>query len=107
MEKIYIIGDIHTVAAFRLGGVAGVVSSEAAIKEDMSDIIRNNDAAIILITRELSERAGDIIRNCNLNMVKPIIVEIPGIGDDRGFGRSIMSYITEALGISIEGNDRS
>ncbi|MBP7737724.1 MAG: V-type ATP synthase subunit F [Spirochaetes bacterium] len=101
MEKIVVIGDIHTVTAFRLGGVEGVVSSPGAVKEDIAAAINRPDAAIVLVTRELADHAGDAIGDCNLNMVKPVIVEIPGINDQRGFGRSIMSYITEALGISI------
>jgi vacuolar-type H+-ATPase subunit F/Vma7 len=101
MEKIYIIGDIHSVTAFRLGGVEGTVSSGETVQEDLSSIIEKDDAAIILITCELAEQAADIIDNCNLNMVKPVIVEIPGINDDRGFGTSLMSYITGALGISV------
>jgi vacuolar-type H+-ATPase subunit F/Vma7 len=101
MEKIYVIGDIHTATVFRLGGAESVCSAADTVREDLARIIREDDATIILITRELAETAGDMISNCNLNRVKPVIVEIPGINDPRGFGKSIMSYITEALGISI------
>lgn len=101
MEKIYVIGDIHTVTVFRLGGVEGVVSSANVIREDLSAVMRNADAGIVLVTRELAAGAADLIGECNLSRVTPVIVEIPGIGDERGFGKSIMNYITEALGISI------
>jgi vacuolar-type H+-ATPase subunit F/Vma7 len=101
MEKIYVIGDIHTATVFRLGGVESVVPAADSVREVLARVLHKHDAGIILITRELAETAGDIISNCNLNMVKPVIVEIPGINDPRGFGKSIMSYITEALGISI------
>ncbi|MBN1496328.1 MAG: V-type ATP synthase subunit F [Spirochaetes bacterium] len=100
MEKIYIIGDIHTVTVFRLGGVEGAVAASDAAPEALGALMSRDDAGIILITRELAEATGEMIRDCNLNRVKPVIVEIPGITDPRGFGRSIMSYITEALGIS-------
>ncbi len=101
MEKIVIIGDIHTVTVFRLGGAEGVVSSPDTVEGDLAAAINRSDTGIVLMTRELAEHAGGSISYCNLNMVKPVIVEIPGINDPRGFGKSIMSYITEALGISI------
>lgn len=101
MEKIHIIGDIHTVTALRLGGVEGTVSDPDTVRAALADVMRRRDAGIILVTRELAEHAGDMISDCNLNRVMPVIAEIPGIHDSRGFGKSIMSYITEALGITI------
>ncbi|HPI90964.1 MAG TPA: V-type ATP synthase subunit F [Spirochaetota bacterium] len=107
MEKIYIIGDIHTVTAFRLGGVEGAVSSTATVRDELDAVMRTGKAGIILITRELADAAEDMIERCNLEIARPIIVEIPGINDRRGFGKSIMSYITEALGISVEGDKKT
>ena len=106
MERIYIIGDVHTVTAFRLGGADGAVSSPAIVRNDLDAVIRAGNAGIILITRELADETKDVIERCNLEMARPIIIGIPGINDRRGFGKSIMSYISEALGISVEGDKK-
>jgi vacuolar-type H+-ATPase subunit F/Vma7 len=101
MEKIYMIGDMHTVSAFRLAGVEGVVSGPVGVAARLEEIIRKKDAGIVLITNEL---AGDLearIAQINLNMPSPVVIEIPGIDDPQGFRRSTMSYVSEALGISM------
>jgi hypothetical protein len=37
----------------------------------------------------------------NLNLPAPVVIAIPGIDDAQGFRRSVISYISEALGISL------
>lgn len=101
MEKIYILGDIHTVTALRLAGVEGRVSGREGVAIHLNELLERGDAGVIVITRELAEEIPEKIYNVNLNSVIPVIVEIPGIDDPRGFSTSIFDYITEALGISI------
>lgn len=101
MEKIYIIGDIHTVSAFRLSGVTGVLSGSQDAAAKLEEIIRKGDAAIVGITNELAGGIEERIRAINLNLPSPVVVAIPGIDDSQGFQRSVMSYISEALGISL------
>ncbi len=102
MERIYVIGDPETAAAFRLGGVSCVVSGKDRALRDLGETIARDDAGIVMITREFAGEARDLITRCNLTMARPVIVEIPGVRDAGGFGRSIMSYVAEALGISIQ-----
>lgn len=102
MEKIYVIGDIHTVSAFRLSGVTGVVSDKEDAAEKMEDIIRRGDAAIVAITNELADVIQERIGVINLNLPAPVVIAIPGVDDVQGFRRSVMSYISEALGISLQ-----
>lgn len=101
MEQIYVIGDIHTVSAFRLSGATGIVSGreDAAVK--LEDIIRKGDAAVVIITNDLADDFQERINAINLDLSAPVVIAIPGIDDDRGLGRSIMSYISEALGVSL------
>jgi vacuolar-type H+-ATPase subunit F/Vma7 len=101
MEQIYIIGDIHTVSAFRLSGVSGVVSSKQDAKARLEEIIRKGDAAVVAITNELADGLDERIRVINLTLPSPVVIAIPGIDDDQGCRRSVMSYISEALGISL------
>jgi vacuolar-type H+-ATPase subunit F/Vma7 len=101
MEQIYVLGDIHTVSAYRLAGIAGVISGRQDAAAKLEDIIRKGDAAIVAITNDLAEDLQGRIDAINLHQPAPVIITIPGIDDVSGFHRSAMSYITEALGISL------
>ncbi|PKN19648.1 MAG: hypothetical protein CVU71_04545 [Deltaproteobacteria bacterium HGW-Deltaproteobacteria-6] len=101
MEKIYMIGDMHTVSAFRLAGVEGVVAVPARAAIVLEEIVRKKDAGIVLITNELASGLDERIAEINLNRPSPVVVEIPGIDDREGFRGSVMGYVSEALGISL------
>jgi vacuolar-type H+-ATPase subunit F/Vma7 len=101
MEQIYVIGDIHTVSAFRLSGVAGIISSREDAAANLEEIIRKGDAAIVAITNDLADALQERIGEINLDLTSLVVVVIPGIDDVRGFRRSVMSHISEALGISL------
>jgi vacuolar-type H+-ATPase subunit F/Vma7 len=101
MDKIYIIGDMHTVSAFRLSGMEGVVASPPEASSRLEEIIGFKNAGIVLMTNDLTKDLQARIREINLNMPSPVIIEIPGIDDTEGFRRSAMGYISEALGISL------
>jgi vacuolar-type H+-ATPase subunit F/Vma7 len=101
MEQIYIIGDVHTVSAFRLSGATGVVSIKQDAGARLEEIIRKGDAAIVAITNDLADGLEERIRIINLTLPAPVVVAIPGIDETQCFRRSIVSYISEALGISL------
>jgi vacuolar-type H+-ATPase subunit F/Vma7 len=101
MGQIYIIGDIHTVSAFRLSGVIGVISSREDAAAKLEDIIRKGDASIVAITNNLADDLSERIKAINIGLPAPVVIAIPGIDDVHGLGRSTMSYISEALGISL------
>jgi vacuolar-type H+-ATPase subunit F/Vma7 len=101
MEQIYIIGDIDTVSAFRLSGVTGVISGTQDAGAKLEEIIRKGDAVIVAITNDLADKLQERMRWINLNLQAPVVISIPGIDDIHGFRRSVISYISEALGISL------
>lgn len=102
MERIYVIGDIHTVSAFRLCGAAGIVCGRRDAAAKLEAIVRKGDAAIVAITNDLAaDDLAERIAAINLGLPAPMVVAIPGIDDVHGFRSSIMSYISEALGISL------
>lgn len=101
IEKIYILGDIHTVSAFRLSGVEGVVADQNDAQARLAEMLAKNDAGIILMTNDLAAGLRERIQEINLHMPSPVVIEIPGIDDTEGFRRSAMSYISEALGIAL------
>jgi vacuolar-type H+-ATPase subunit F/Vma7 len=101
MEQIYVIGDIHTVSAFRLSGVTGVVSGRREAAAELEKLVRKGDAAIVAITNDLADGLEERIRAINLTLPAPIVVAIPGIDETQCFRRSVISYISEALGIKL------
>ncbi|HON79513.1 MAG TPA: V-type ATP synthase subunit F [Spirochaetota bacterium] len=101
MEKIYIMGDIHTVTAFSFSGITGVVVEPDTVETSFKDLLEQEDAGIIMITHDLSQPISNIIYDVNLNSAKPVIIEIPGIDAPEGIRRSVLQYISEALGVSV------
>ena len=101
MKKIYIMGDVHTVSAFRLSGVEGVVAPPDHAAATLDEIVGKADAGIILLTSDLALNLQERITEINLNVPETVVIEIPGIDDTKGLGRSVMSYVSEALGISL------
>jgi vacuolar-type H+-ATPase subunit F/Vma7 len=101
MKRICVIGDIHTVTAFRLGGIHGVISSTETIREDLMNPVGEDESAIVIITRDLSGEVRDIIEPAGPEPGSPAIVEIPGITGEPGSAASILAHVTAALGISI------
>lgn len=101
MKKIYIIGDMHTVTAFRLSGVEGVISETGNAPARLEEIVKKGDAGVVVITNELAEDIQKRIKEINLDSLSPVVIEIPGIDDTKGLRRSVVGYIAEALGITI------
>ena len=95
------IGDMHTVSAFRLAGVKGVVATPARAAITLEEIVRKKDAGIVLITKELACGLNERMTEISLNRPLPVVIEIPGIDDPQGVCRSAMGYVAEALGISL------
>jgi len=89
------------VSSFRLSGVEGVVAlpDQAAIK--LEEIMGKADAGIIMLTSDLALNIQERITAINLNVPETVVIEIPGIDDTKGLNRSVMSYVSEALGISL------
>ena len=101
MEKIYMIGDMDTVSAFRLAGVEGVVAEPSRAAAALERIAGKKDAGIVLITSALASGLVERITEINLGRPSPVVIEIPGIDDPEGFCGSVMAYVQEALGISL------
>jgi len=96
-----IIGDPHTVNAFRICGIDGFYADSMNPADIIRPILAGDDALVILVTRECAEPLAEIIKRVNLETPRRVIIEIPGIDDPAGFGRSLTGYITEALGVAL------
>ena len=101
MKKIYVIGDMHTVSAFRLSGVEGLVSDRDGARAVLDEVIGKGDAGVVAITNELARDLEERIIEINLSLMSPVVIEIPGIDEAPEFRRSAVGYIAEALGIAL------
>lgn len=101
MSSIYLIGDVHTVNSFRICGIDGFTADAESAPVLLRKLLESDDASVIIVTRELAETLSGIIKKVNLESPQRVIIEILGIDDKRGFGRSLTSYITEALGVAL------
>jgi len=102
MKKIYIIGDMDTVSAFRLSGVEGIVSVRDDAPSRLEEVLRERAAGIVMMTSDLAGDLQERITQVNLSADGPVVIEVPGIDEAEGFRRSVVGYIAEALGISLE-----
>lgn len=101
MNSVYIIGDTHTVNAVRICGIEGFTADAESSHSVLRDVLAKEDALVILVTRDCAAGLQEEIRRINLDPAHRVIIEIPGLEDNRGFGRSLTSYITEALGVAL------
>ncbi len=100
-DSIVLIGDAHTVNAFRICGIESFVSDPVGTAGLIDTLLKRDDIAVIAVTAECGASASDLIRSVNLNRSFPVMIEIPGVDTVGGFDRSLISYITEALGVAI------
>lgn len=101
MKNIYILGDIHTVSVFRLAGAKGIVTDKGNAACCFAETASRPDAGIILITREIGTMLGDAALQINLSAPLPAVIEIPGVDDTEGFGASLLTAVSDALGIHL------
>ena len=101
MKKIYIIGDMHTVSAFRLSGVEGFVCTREKAPARLEELITRQDAGIVIVTNEIAYDLHARITEINLDILGPVVVAIPGIDDEQGMIKSEAGTMAQALGIAL------
>jgi vacuolar-type H+-ATPase subunit F/Vma7 len=101
MHRIYAIGDIHTVSALRLAGLTGRVCDRDTAAGCLEDVVAAGDAGIVLITQKLAADLEARITEISLTGGGAVIIPIPGIDEPLALGRSVVSYIAEALGMAM------
>ena len=78
MKKIFIIGDMDTVSAFRLSGVEGVIAARDDAPSRLEEVIKKGAAGIVMMTSEVAVDLQERITQVNLAMEGPVVIEIPG-----------------------------
>ncbi|MDY6964776.1 MAG: V-type ATP synthase subunit F [Halobacteriota archaeon] len=78
---ISVIGDADTVTGFRMGGITKVneISNGDDAAPVLKDLVKDEDAAIIIITEKIAESIRSTIEDIDSKKkgVIPIIIEIP------------------------------
>ncbi|KPU43785.1 V-type ATP synthase subunit F [Oxobacter pfennigii] len=101
--RAYLISDnVETWVGMRLAGIEGTVLYEKEdILEKIKKISSEKDVGIILITETAASLARKEVDDLKIEMILPLIAEIP---DRHGTNREkdrITGYIKESIGIKI------
>ena len=101
--RMYLLSDnVDTLTGMRMSGVDGtVLHEEQELRDKLSELLEDDDIAVILITSTLVNLIGETIYDLKLRRSKPLIIEIP---DRHGNGRtkdSITKYVKDAIGVEM------
>ncbi len=101
--RIFLISDnIDTLMGFRLAGVDGVVvHSEGEVREEISNIMKDGDVALIMITEYLVSLCHDFIYDLKSSGHTQIVQVPDRHGSRKPMGETIRGYLKNALGVSI------
>ncbi len=102
--KFYLLSDnVDTQMGMRLAGIDGIViHTEEEVRKNLSEVIKREDVAVVLMTHKLVELCPELVMDYKLNLRRPLIVEIP---DRHGNGRtsdSITKYVKDAIGVKLD-----
>ena len=100
--KLYLISDNpDTAVGMRLAGIEGTVAQdEAAASKALSNALKDEDIAAILMNQSLYNACESTIKAFRKAHSTPLIVEIPD-KNAQSSGNSLAKYIRETVGISI------
>ena len=101
--RMYLLSDnVDTLMGMRMSGVDGVVlHKEDELRQKLSELLQEDDIAIILITSTLLNLIRETVYDLKLHCRQPLIIEIP---DRHGNGRtkdSITKYVKDAIGVDM------
>ena len=101
--RMYLLSDnVDTLTGMRMSGVDGVVlHEEQELRDKLSELLKDEDIAVIMITSKLVNLISETIYDLKLRRSKPLIIEIP---DRHGNGRtkdSITKYVKDAIGVDM------
>jgi len=99
---VWVLGDAATVRGFRLAGLAGAVVSGAPEARAALARLREQGAALVLVTERVAEALGGPEALVSAGM-RPLIVAVPSLHEPRegpGFAEHLAQRVQRALGLS-------
>ncbi len=100
--RVAIIGDMHTVTAFRVAGVKGFPADAATAGDTLRRLFEDGNYCILAVTRGLAETLDPELVHRIRHSTTAIFMEVPALDDEEGFRGGIMQVLTEALGIEMQ-----
>jgi len=100
--KYFVIGDSDTVLGFSYASVEGrVAATRDETLSALEEARGKHDVGVVIVTEEIAAKVKDELDEIRLSQVRPLIVEIPGPKGPLPDRRSLLSIITEAVGIRV------
>lgn len=102
--KLFLISDnIDTYTGMRLAGINGIVLHEKAeIISKISEIKRQKDIGILLLTEKIAEAVPEELDELRKSRTLPIVTIIPDRHGSRRSKDFLTKYVQEAIGVKIE-----
>ena len=100
--KLAVVGDKDTVLLFAFAGVEGrVVDNANEAIEEIRQLKRTKQYALIIITEQVSIWAEELILSLKFSKELPLILDIPSSMGHLEEVKSLAKYIKETIGIKI------
>jgi V/A-type H+-transporting ATPase subunit F len=100
--KYFVIGDSDTVLGFAYASVQGrVAEAREAVLAALEEARSKPDVGVIIITDEKAAMIAKEISHIRLAQTRPLIVEIAGPKGPAPGRLSLLSMITEAVGMQV------
>ncbi|WP_291765237.1 V-type ATP synthase subunit F [Caldivirga sp. UBA161] len=97
--RVIVLGDEDTVNAFRLIGFEGYVVDSKSLVPRIKEFMSMDDVAAILVTSSVSGEAGQEFINLRTRIRKPLILEVPALGNSENKEVNYMAILRSVLGI--------
>jgi V/A-type H+-transporting ATPase subunit F len=102
--KVAVVGDEDFVIGFQLGGVKlgyACTTGEEAI-QNVEKVRGMDDIAVLIIQRKFADEIRGYINEWKLKKgIYPVILELPGYGDEGEYEDPMREVIRRAIGIDI------
>lgn len=100
--KYFVIGDSDTVLGFSYATVDGrVAATREEILAALGEARGKPEVGVVIVTEEIASKVKNELDHIRLTQPRPLIVEIPGPEGPSPDRRTIISIITEAVGIRV------
>lgn len=101
--KIFVIGNQDFVLGFSLVGVDGQVAHDrSGLEQILQTAMANPKIGLILVSSDVAVHARERVDALKINSVSPLVVEVPGEGDDTSYP-SLLDFVQRAVGVRLGG----
>lgn len=101
--KIAALVDQETAVGLRLAGVHELfIPTQETVRSMFHDLTKRTDIGVVIITEQIAQDLGTVLKEFRIHQKRPIFVEIPDKKGKREGHIDIVSYlIKRAVGIDV------